>query len=110
MFTGFTLSLGVTTLPDDVIWTVAFNTSGYGTMPMPCGNSNPGCGYDSLNVGAQSFMGEPYGGIDTDPNGVFLNSTAGFAYCDMGTGGTGFLRLDTPCWKGFTPLGEIITH
>ena len=109
-FTGFTLSPGVTTLPNDVIWTVAFNTSNFGVMPMPCGNSNPGCGYDSLNVGAQSFVGAPYAGTEPDPNGAFLNSQSPGAYCPNTTGGTGVLRLDTGCWSGFTPLGEVITH
>jgi uncharacterized protein YjdB len=101
---------GVTTLPNDVIWTVAFNTSNYGAMPMPCGNSNPGCGYDSLNVGAQSFTGAPYAGTNTDPNGAFLNSASPGAYCPSTTGPTGVLRLDTGCWSAFTPLGEVITH
>jgi uncharacterized protein YjdB len=109
-FTSFTLSPGVTTLPDDVIWTVAFNTSNYGAMPMLCGNSNPGCGYDSLNVGAQSFTGAPYAGTNTDPNGAFLNSLSPGAYCPNTTGGTGVLRLDTGCWGPYTPLGEVITH
>jgi uncharacterized protein YjdB len=109
-FTGFTLSTGVTTLPNDVIWTVAFNTSNYGLMPMPCGNSNPGCGYDSLNVGAQSFTGAPYAGTNTDPNGAFLNSLSPGAYCPNTTGGTGVLRLDTGCWGPYTPLGEVITQ
>jgi uncharacterized protein YjdB len=101
---------GVTTLPDDVIWTVAFNTSNYGAMPMPCGNPNPGCGYDSLNVGSQSFTGAPYAGTNTDPNGAFLNSLSPGAYCPNTTGGTGVLRLDTGCWGPYTPLGEVITH
>ncbi|MGW7328201.1 hypothetical protein ACWGIU_06200 [Streptomyces sp. NPDC054840] len=100
-----------TSLPSQVIWTVAFNTTRYGSNPIgesaPCFSSNPGCGYDSLNVGARTFPGAPYAGTDVDPNGAFLNSTDGSTYCDGGTGGTGTLRLDTPCWTPFTPLGEI---
>jgi len=43
------------TLTSDVIWTVAFNTSGYGETPLgygtACSQSIQGCPYDSLNVG-----------------------------------------------------------
>ena len=64
--------------------------------------------YDSLNVGVMTYPGAPYSGTDVDPNGVFRDSTD--AYCDMGASGTGFLRLDAPCWTGFTPLGEIVSQ
>ncbi|MBP8539183.1 hypothetical protein [Streptomyces sp. MK37H] len=104
---------GVTTLPDQVIWTVAYNTTHAGYNPIgesaPCFTSGNGCPYDSLNVGAQTFPGAPFAGTDVDPNGVFINSSSASTYCDGGAGGTGTLRLDTPCWTGFTPLGEIKT-
>ncbi len=100
-------------LPSNVIWTVAFNTSGYGSAPMgystTCAQSAAGCGYDSLNVGAEAFVGQPSKGTDTDPNGAVLNSATAGQYCDGGVGGTGFLRLDTGCWAGFTPLATIRT-
>jgi hypothetical protein len=100
-----------TTLPDRVIWTVAFNTTQYGRHPLgtnaPCFSSPGGCGYDFLNAGAQTFPGSPYAGTDIDPNGAFLSSVTGFAYCDGGAGGTGFLRLDTGCWAGSIPLAQI---
>jgi hypothetical protein len=54
-----------------------------------------------------SFTGSPYIGTDVDPNGTFLNSVSGATYCDNGAGGTGTLRLDTPCWTNFRPLGEV---
>jgi hypothetical protein len=102
-----------TTLPDTVVWTVAFNTTHYGAAPIgegaACFGTSGGCPYDSLNVGDKSYSGAPYAGTDTDPDGVFLSSVAGGAYCDGGVGGTGFLRSDSPCWTGFRPLGEIIT-
>lgn len=100
-----------TTLPDRVIWTVAFNTTQYGRHPIgpnaPCLPSPGGCGYDFLNAGAQTFPGSPYAGTDVDPNGAFLSSVAGIAYCDGGAGGTGLLRLDTGCWAGSNPLAQI---
>ncbi|MFR9798167.1 hypothetical protein ACL02U_20030 [Streptomyces sp. MS06] len=42
-----------------------------------------------------------------DPSGAFLDSVVPSSYCDGGIGGTGVLRLDTPCWAGYRPLGEI---
>jgi hypothetical protein len=98
-------------LPRQVIWTVAYNTTHHGYHPIgesaPCFSTPAGCGYDSLNVGAQTFPGAPFTGTDVDPNGTFLASTAPSTYCDGGTAGIGFLRLDTPCWTGVTPLAEI---
>jgi hypothetical protein len=107
----FSFPAGIT-LPDQVIWTVAFNTSDYGSVPQrpqPCNSTSVGCPYDSLNVGDKTYPNAPYAGTDIDPYGVFLNSTSASAYCDKGAAGTGFLRLDTPCWTGFRPLGEITT-
>jgi hypothetical protein len=107
--------LGSITLPADrhVIWTVAFNTSGYGAFPLgygtTCAQSAAGCGYDSLNVGVQTFTGQPSAGTDVDPSGAVLNSATAAVYCDGGTGGTGTLRLDSPCWTGYTPLATIRT-
>jgi hypothetical protein len=109
--TVLTFNFPAITLPAQVIWTVAFNTSDYGSSPVgpaDCQIGPGGCPYDSLNVGDKTYTGAPYAGTDTDPNGVFLSSTWGGAYCDGGTAGIGSLRLDTPCWTGFRPLGEIL--
>lgn len=73
----------------------------------PCYSTPTGCPYDSLNVGAQTFPGAPYQGIDVDPDAVFLNSTDPAAYCDGGAGGTGVLRFDSPCWTANKPLAKI---
>jgi hypothetical protein len=98
-------------LPRQVIWTVAYDTTHYGYHPIgegaPCFSTRAGCGYDSLNVGVQTFPGSPFTGTHVVQNRIFLASTSGPAYCDGGTGGIGFFRLDTPCWTGFTPLAEI---
>lgn len=109
-------SLSVT-LPDNVVWTVAFNTTHYGAAPIgelvPCFSSSGGCPYDSFNVGAWTFANAPYAGIDVDPKGAFLNSVASTSYCDNGAGGVGLLRLDTDvtdCWSEFKPLGRILTQ
>lgn len=84
------------TLPDEVIWTVAFNTTHYGAVPIGegavCFTGPGGCPYDSFNVGAQTFPGSPYAGIDVQPDTAFVN----------GVGDKG--------WANYRPLGEIITH
>ena len=103
------------TLPSQVIWTVAFNTSDFGPAPQrpqPCNSTDQGCPYDSLNVGVMTFPGSEYAGSSVDPHAAFLSSTWTGAYCDGGAGGTGFLRMDTSgtdCWQGYTPLAEITT-
>jgi hypothetical protein len=58
---------GGVTLPSQVFWSVAFNTttSGYTPIgPAACNLSSGGCGYDSLNVGAFSFANAPFVGTD----------------------------------------------
>jgi hypothetical protein len=107
-------------LPSQVIWTVAYNTSDYGTPPYgdatACHATSGGCGYDSLNVGLTPSNTV---GTDTDPDGAFWNTSTAANYCDGGAGGVGILRYDTGVgvgpnncnighdWTGFTPAGEI---
>jgi hypothetical protein len=94
--TKITFNLDGTTLPDDVIWTVAYTPTNDGS--------------DSLNVGVKTFSGQPSKGFDVDNTGVVMNSTWAGAYCDEGLGGTGTLRLDSGCWTGYTPLATIRTR
>jgi hypothetical protein len=107
------------TLPQDVVWTIAYNTTHYGYAPIgqsaPCFTSSGGCGYDSLNVGVETFPGQPNHGTDVDPAGVYWNTSVAANYCDGGSGGVGTLRLDTGCppattWAGYTPLATIKTN
>jgi hypothetical protein len=115
--TKITFKLNGTVLPTNVIWTVAFNTTSYGSAPIgtaaACFTTAAGCGYDALNVGIESFVGQPSKGTDVDPDGAMLNSITPSNYCDGGTV-TGTLRLDTgppsPCWTGYTPLATIRTR
>lgn len=72
-----------TTLPDNVIWSVHYNT--YNTNG---GVSGPA---DSLNVGAFSFAKAPYSGSDLDEAEAFRN---------------GAMQTD---WTGLRPLGAITT-
>ncbi|MBI2776634.1 MAG: right-handed parallel beta-helix repeat-containing protein [Chloroflexi bacterium] len=110
--TTITFNLAGETLPSELIWTVAYNTTNYGAAPIGTADCGSNCGYDSLNVGAESFGGSPSPGTDIDPDGAVLSSTWAGAYCDGGTGGTGSLRLDTgtDCWTDYRPLARIKTH
>lgn len=87
--------LGVT-LPDQVIWSVQYNTTSSGYSPLgnvlPCSTLPAGCGYDTLNVGAFSFPSAPFAGTDLDPDSVFFNGA-------MESG-----------WIGYRPLGAIATR
>lgn len=94
--TKIAFHLNGTLLPDDVIWTVAFTPSANGS--------------DSLNVGVETFAGQPSKGFDVDNTSVVMNSTWAGAYCDGGLGGIGTLRLDVGCWGGYTPLATIRTR
>ena len=92
-------------IPDDVIVSLAYNTTHYGYSPIgesaPCYSSSGGCGYDALNVAldgnSPSICSQPR------PDDGWLNSTWGGAYCDGGAGGTGTFRLDAGCWTGYQP-------
>ena len=50
-------------VPANLIWTVAFNTSGYGASPLgygtACSQTAEGCPYDSLNVGLNTSNTAP---------------------------------------------------
>ena len=90
----FTFPAG-TALPDEVVWSVAFNTSGFGASPLgyanPCNSSLTGCPYDSLNVGTKTYTGAPYAGSFSVADQAFKNGAF-----DSG-------------WTGFAPLGRITT-
>ena len=95
----FTFPAGTTfTSGQEVVWTVQFDTTHYGYSPIgeatTCFASAPGCGYDSLNVGAKSYSGAPYAGTDVNEDVAYLS-----------TGGS--LATDTG-WIGFRPLGQIV--
>jgi hypothetical protein len=89
------------TLPDTVVWTVAFNTTHYGYSPMgeaqSCFGGAGGCPYDSLNVGAKTYSGAPYAGTDVVADEAFISDTP-----------NPLLHVDSG-WSNNRPLGEIIT-
>jgi hypothetical protein len=89
----FTLPAGVT-LPDRVIWSIAFNTENRGYAPT--GHPGP---YNSLNVG--SFTSAQLAGTDVDPDAVFTYSTGDVGY---GDGGPLNVFRDTTGWTGYAPM------
>lgn len=62
--------LGGITVPNTVIYSVAYNTRHYGTNPVGIDGS-----YDSLNVGLNSDSSAPYIGTDTVPDEIYWDST-----------------------------------
>ena len=84
------------TLPDEVIWSVQYNTTSSGYAPLgnvlTCSILFAGCGYDTLNVGAFSYPNAPFAGTDVDADAVFFDGA-------MQSG-----------WTGYRPLGAIATR
>ena len=56
-FSNFSYT-GSTTLPDSIVFGIAYNTSSHGPTPLgysnPCNATPAGCGYDSLNIALSS--------------------------------------------------------
>ncbi len=102
-------SLGLT-LPDTVVFGIAYNTSDYGYNPIgttACNSTEAGCFYDSLNIGLGTD------GVITGskiyPDTVFQNAVYQADYCD-GTPTPGVFNLDSPtstCWIGYTPAIQV---
>ena len=88
------------TLPDKLIFGIAYNTTDWGYNPT--GQSGP---YDSLNVGT-SAIEPPYVGSDVNPDAVFWNTSYGPFYADGGAGGVGTFRMDTN-WSGYLPAVQF---
>lgn len=92
------------TLPDSVVYGLAYNTQSYGATPI--GVPGP---YNSLNFAVNSA---PMGGItvgsNVDLDDVFQNSTWTGAYTDGGAGGLGVFRQDTD-WTPYVPMARFNT-
>lgn len=100
--TNITFNLAGLSVPDEVIYGIAYNTTSYGYAPIgtsaPCFSTTQGCGYDSLNV---ALGGTPTVGTDPAPDDAYWNTLFAGWYCDGGTGGTGTFRYDAGCWTGY---------
>jgi hypothetical protein len=95
------------TLPTKLIWGIAYNKQHYGANPV--GTDGP---WNSLNVGTQTFDGQPTYGTDVEPNGAFVAAGNGVAYGDKGANGLNTFRDDTgtvgfpagQSWVDYKPL------
>lgn len=102
----FTFPAGTTFSDGDaVVWTVEFDTTHYGYSPIgegaPCYSPDPGCGYDSLNVGTMSYPNAPYAGTDVNEDVAFRSYG--------GVNGPPLVPLASETgWTGYRPLGEIV--
>ena len=100
----FDLSAGIT-LPGELIWSIAYNTSHHGYAPRGDDPTNAlNNPWDSLNVGAVTFSGQPSVGTDVEATSAFLNSTWDGAYGDKGAAGLGKFRYDPTGWGENAPL------
>jgi hypothetical protein len=88
------------TLPNDLIYGVAYNTNTWGYQPI--GQPGP---YESLNVGLATAM-PPTVGIDVESDAVFWNTATPSNYTDGGAGGVGIFRRDT-AWTPDSPAVQI---
>ena len=93
----FDMSSLNSTLPNDVIVGVAYNTADYGAVPIHAAGP-----YNSLNVGIPSGQAASVG-TDDNANNVFWNTSVASFYTDGGTGGTGTFRQDT----NWAPNGTV---
>jgi len=76
-----------TTVPNQIIFGLAFNTQTFGANPVGMGGP-----YDSLNAGLAQVP--PTIGSNPFPGTAFLNSPDNSGYNDGGAGGTGTFRRD----------------
>ncbi len=88
------------TLPDQIIYGIAYNTQTWGYAPI--GTPGP---YNSLNVGLNDASG-PSVGTDVNPDAVFWNTETAAWYADGGADGVGIFRQDTN-WTGYVPAVQF---
>jgi hypothetical protein len=97
-------------LPNNVIVSIAYNTSHYGYAPIgqtpACYSTAAGCPYDSLNV-AGTDLSTLTAGSNPYPDDAYYNTQYAPYYCDGGTGGVGSFRLDAGCWTDFKPSIKV---
>ncbi|HQZ36090.1 MAG TPA: right-handed parallel beta-helix repeat-containing protein, partial [Ilumatobacteraceae bacterium] len=91
------------TVPTNLIWSVAYNTTSQGYNPIgaaSCLSEDGACGYDALNVGAETLTPDATAGYDVDEDALLWNSVYG--------GRVAGNRFDTG-WSGYRPLARINT-
>lgn len=100
--TNITFNLSGLTVPSQVIFGIAYNTTHYGYTPIvaaPCNASSGGCGYDSLNVGLADPAVYNNVGTNPSPNDAYQYTI----YSSCLNGPIIPFGLDAGCWTGFKP-------
>jgi hypothetical protein len=99
------------TLPNQVIFGVAYNTTHHGYTPMgettACFMAPPpsgGCPYDSLNVALADPATTLSAGTQPAPNDAYQDTD----YSSCSNGAIHPFGLDAGCWNGFKPATEFI--
>jgi hypothetical protein len=109
----FSLTSLHVTLPKNIVFGIAYNTSDYGYSPYGtstvCYTSTTGCPYDALNIALSDDPTNLNVGSDPYAGGMYQNSVTASEYCDDGAAGTGTFRFDSPdttsCWDEPNPYG-----
>jgi hypothetical protein len=91
-------SLGLT-LPDEIVFGLAFNTNTWGYDPLGAGGP-----YESLNFGLATTA--PSVGTDVDPDSLFWN-TAHAGFLSSGTAG---LFSEDNNWAPYVPAVQFVTN
>jgi hypothetical protein len=101
--TNITFNVTGVTLPNQVIFGVAYNTSHYGYAALgvtpACYASSTGCGYDSLNVALSDPAASLTVGTNPSPADVYQYTL----YDSCSNGPVIPFGLDAGCWTGFKP-------
>ena len=95
------------TVPDEIVYGVAYNTTHHGYHPignMPCDSTSQGCPYDSLNIALSEDPVNVTSGTDPNPGTIWWDTSVAGFYCDGGAAGVGIFRMDSPgqdnnCWS-----------
>jgi hypothetical protein len=95
-------------LPDEVIVSIAYDTTHYGYAPIGegalCYSSPGGCGYDSLNVA----LADPATTLSAGSNPAPADAYQATRYSSCADGAIDPFGLDPGCWTGFKPAIEIV--
>ncbi len=89
------------TLPNEVIFGIAYNTNTWGANPI--GLNGP---YESLNVGLVSAPPSPSVGVNVEADALFWNTMTPANYSDGGAGGIGTFRRDDN-WTPYSPAVRL---
>ena len=100
---NITFNLAGLTVPNQVIFGIAYNTTHYGYAPIgqsaPCYTGPGGCSYDALNVGAADPSVYNTVGSNPAPSDAYLYTLVG----SCTNGPIIPFGLDSGCWTGFKP-------